>query len=58
MNESGAYNEFVLQSITANSDEPVVLGSDMTRGFENETVVRGVTLSTDSYFYIEKVQTI
>ena len=37
MNESGAYNEFVLQNITANSDEPVVLGYDMTWLFENET---------------------
>ena len=58
MNESGAYNEFVLQNITSNSDEPVVLGTDMTWEFENETVGRGVTLSMDSYFYIEKVQTI
>ena len=47
MNESGAYHEFVLQIITANSDEP-----------ENETAGRGVTLDADSYFYIEKMQTI
>ena len=58
MNESGSYNEFVLQNLTANSDEPVVLGSDMTWEFENETAGRGLTLTTDSYFYIEKVQTI
>ena len=38
MNETGAYNEFVLQNLTANSDEPVVLGSNMTWEFENETV--------------------
>ena len=58
MNESEAYNEFVLQNITANSDEPVVLGTDMTWLFENETAGSGVTLDADSYFYIEKVQTI
>ena len=58
MNESGAYNEFVLQNLTANSDEPVVLGADMSWEFENETPGRGLTFTTDSYFYIEKVQTI
>ena len=29
-NDAGAYNEFVLQKIVANSDEPKVLGLDMT----------------------------
>ena len=58
MNETGAYNEFVLQNLTANSDEPVVLGADMTWEFENETPGSGISLTTDSYFYIEKVQTI
>ena len=58
MNETGAYNEFVLQNLTANSDEPVVLGADMTWEFENETPGSGLTFTTDSYFYIEKVQTI
>ena len=58
MNESGTYNEFVLQNITANSDEPVVLGYDMQWNFENEAPATGITLTTDSYFYIEKVQTI
>ena len=58
MNETGAYNEFVLQNLTANQDEPIVLGSNMTWEFENETVGRGITLTTDSYFYIEKMQNI
>ena len=58
MNETGAYNEFVLQNLTANSDEPVVLGADMAWEFENETPGSGLTFTTDSYFYIEKVQTI
>ena len=58
MNETGSYNEFVLQNLTANSDEPVVLGASMTWEFENETPGSGLTFTTDSYFYIEKVQTI
>ena len=58
MNETGAYNEFVLQNLTANSDEPVVLGASMTWEFENKTPGSGLTFTTDSYFYIEKVQTI
>ena len=58
MNETGYYNEFVLQNITANSDEPVVLGGDMIWDFQNETPGSGISLTTDSYFYIEKVQTI
>ena len=37
MNDAGAYNKFVLQKIVANSDEPKVLGLDMTWLFENET---------------------
>ena len=58
MNDAGAYNEFVLQKIVANSDEPKVLGLSMTWLFENETAGSAVTLEGDSYFYIEKVQTI
>ena len=58
MNETGAYNEFVLQNLTANSDEPVVLGGDMIWDFQNETAGSGLTFTADSYFYIEKVQTI
>ena len=49
MNESGAYNEFVLHNVTANSE---------LKETENETAGSGVTLDADSYFYIEKVQTI
>ena len=58
MNDGGAYNDFVLQKIVANSSEPKVLGLDMTWLFENETAGSTVTLESDSYFYIEKVQTI
>ena len=58
MNQIGAYNEFVVQKLTANSDQPVVLGTDMTWIFENVSAGSGVTLESGSYFYIEKVQTI
>ena len=58
MNQEGYYNEFVLQNITANSDEPVVLGTDMIWDFQNETAGASITLDPSSYFYIEKVQTI
>ena len=58
MIDSGAYNEFVLQKIVTSSNELKVLGLDMTWLFENETAGSAVTLEGDSYFYIEKVQTI
>ena len=58
MNEKGAYNEFVLQNLTANQDKRVFLGSVMKWLFENETAGKDITLTTESYFYIEKVQTI
>ena len=58
MNEKGAYNEFVLQNLSANQNKRVFLGSVMKWLFENETVGKGITLTAESYFYIEKVQTI
>ena len=58
MNEAGAYNEFVLQNLSANQNKRVFLGSVMKWLFENEAVGKGLTLTTESYFYIEKVQTI
>ena len=58
MNETGAYNEFVLQNLSANQNKRVVLGSIMKWLFENEATGKNITLTTDSYFYIEKVQTI
>ena len=58
MNQTGGYNEFVLQNLSANQNKRVFLGSIMKWLFENETVGKGITLTTDSYFYIEKVQTI
>ena len=58
MNEAGSYNEFVLQNLTANQNKRVFLGSVMKWLFENEATGKNITLTTDSYFYIEKVQTI
>ena len=58
MNEKGAYNEFVLQNLTANQNKRVFLGSVMKWLFENKATGKDITLTTDSYFYIEKVQTI
>ena len=58
MNETGAYNEFVLQNLTANQNKRAFLGSKMKWLFENEATGKDITLTTDSYFYIEKVQTI
>ena len=56
--ESGAYNEFVIQKLSKNSDQTKLLGLSMTWVFENETAGNGVTLDGSSYFYVEKVQTI
>ena len=58
MNETGAYNEFVLQNLSANQNKRVFLGSIMKWLFENETVGKDIALTAESYFYIEKVQTI
>ena len=58
MNETGAYNEFVLQNLSANQNKRVFLGLIMKWLFENEATGKGITLTADSYFYVEKVQTI
>ena len=58
MNQTGGYNEFVLQNLSANQNKRAFLGSIMKWLFENETVGKGITLTAESYFYIEKVQTI
>ena len=55
LNSTGAYNDFVLQKISATS---TVLGNNMTWTFVNEDTNGSLSFTTDSYFYIEKVQTI
>ena len=58
MNEVGSYNEFVLQNLSANQNKRAFLGSKMKWLFENEAAGKDITLTAESYFYIEKVQTI
>ena len=58
INQTGAYNEFVIQKLTKVSSEPKLLGLSMSWVFENETAGSGVNPYGSSYFYIEKVQTI
>ena len=45
MNEKGAYNEFVLQNLSANQNKRMFLGSIMKWLFENEVVGKGITLT-------------
>ena len=58
MNQSGAYNDFLLQKLIKNSDQTVLLGKEMRWRIENVRVATPVTLDSKSYFYIEKVQNI
>ena len=58
INQTGAYNEFVIQKLTKVSSEPKLLGLCMSWIFENETAGSGVNLDGSSYFYVGKVQTI
>ena len=58
MNESGAYNEFVVQKLTVNPSETKIFGLSMTWLFENNTAGRNVPVDASSYFYVEKVQSI
>ena len=58
INQTGYYNEFVIQKLTKVSSETKPLGLSMSWVFENETAGSGVNLDGSSYFYIEKVQTI
>ena len=50
MNEKGAYNEFVLQNLSANQNKRMFLGSIMKWLFENEVVGKGITLTAESFF--------
>ena len=55
LNDAGQYNEYFIQKLTANS---TILGNNMTWAFVNEKTDGSLNLTTDSYFYIEKIQTI
>ena len=58
MNESGAYNEFVVQKLKVNPSETKIFGRDMTWIFEINTAGRSVPVDASSYFYVEKVQSV
>ena len=58
MNQSGAYNEFLLQKLIKHSGQSVLLGNYMKWNIENVDVNAGITLDPKSYFYLEKVQNI
>ena len=53
----GRYNKFTRQDLTAVSSEPKLLGLHMTWVFENETNA-ALGMTTDSYFYVERINTI
>ena len=57
INQSGAYNEFIIQKLIKNSDQAVLLGNYMKWNIKNVNVA-AVTLDSKSYFYIEKVQNV
>ena len=58
INQTEAYNEFVILKITKVSSEPKLLGLSMSWVFENKTAGSAVNLDGSSHFYIEKVQII
>ena len=58
LGDNGNLFDFLVQEITAVSSEPKLLGLSMSWVFENETASRGITLGSESYFSIAKVQTI
>ena len=58
MNQSGAYNEFLLQKLVKHSGQTVLLGNYMKWNIENVDASTGITLDSKSYFYLEKVQNI
>ena len=58
INQTGAYNEFVVQKLIKNSDQAVLLGNHMKWNFENVDAAKMVTFDPKSYFYLEKVQNI
>ena len=57
LSEDGASNELLLQGLVAHVSEPKLLGFS-TWLFENEAAGCGIDCKQDSYFYVEKVQTI
>ena len=57
INNAGAYNEIEKQKLEKISSEPDLLADNMTWIFENETNA-ALGMTTDSYFYLERINTI
>ena len=54
VNEKGAYNEFVLQNLSANQNKRVFLGSIMKWLFDNEAAGKGITLTAVVIFTLSR----
>ena len=57
VNSAGVYNRFLKQELEKIPTEPKLLGLDMTWLFEEENGA-SVDLTDDSYFYIQRVESI
>ena len=57
MNSEGVYNRFLKQELEKIPSEPKHLGLNMTWLFDEESGV-SVDLTDDSYFYIQRVESI
>ena len=58
LGEGGQLFEFVVQKLTANTSKPKLFGLDMSWIFENETAGQALTFDSETYFYLEKVQSV
>ena len=58
LGEGGQLFEFVVQKLTANTSEPKLFGFDMIWIFENETTGQALAFDGETYFYLEKVQSV
>ena len=57
VNSAGVYNKFLKQELDTIPSEPKLLGLNMTWDFEEENNA-ALNMTTDSYFYLERVNTI
>ena len=57
INSAGVYNKFLKQELDTIPSEPKLLGLTMTWLFEQENGA-SVDMTTDSYFYLERINTI
>ena len=58
LGEGGQLFEFIVQKLTANTSEPKLFGLDMNWIFETETAGQALTFDSETYFYLEKVQSV